>query len=100
MHPSIRVLGKSLVANLLPTALFEPALELAAVKELFSTFVRVVGIENHNYCNRTCAFCPNAFIDRRPQNGIMEDALYERILHDPAGILYKPALIWPPYQQP
>src|SRR2546427_360669 len=73
MHPTIRVLGKSLVANLLPTALFHPALELAEVKELFSTFVRVVEIENHSYCNRTCAFCPNAFIDRGSQNLIKDE---------------------------
>ncbi len=100
MYPTIRVLGKSLVANLLPTALFKPALELAAVKELFSTFVRVVEIENHSYCNRTCAFCPNAFIDRRSQNVIMEDALYERILDDLAGIRYKQTLIWSRYHEP
>src|ERR1700758_4633894 len=100
MHPTIRVLGKSLVANLLPTTLLEPTLELVEVKKLFSAFVRVVEIENHSYCNRTCAFCPNSFIDRRSQNLLMEDSLFERILDDLASIGYKQSLIWSRYHEP
>lgn len=100
MNPAIRILGKSLVANLLPATLFEPQLDLDTVKELFSTFVRVVEIENHSYCNRTCAFCPNAFIDRRSGNMLMEDALYERIVDDLASIGYRQSLVWSRYHEP
>jgi hypothetical protein len=100
MGDILRVLSKSVVANLLPPQVFDPQADLATVRELFSTFVRVVEIENHSYCNRVCPFCPNSFLDRRSQNFLMEDSLYSRILYDLAGIDYSQALVWSRYHEP
>lgn len=100
MTDILRVLSKSLVANLLPPQVLDPQADLATLRALFSTFVRVVEIENHSYCNRVCSFCPNSFIDRRSQNVLMQDSLYNRILDDLAGIEYSQALVWSRYHEP
>ncbi|HWQ03075.1 MAG TPA: radical SAM protein, partial [Candidatus Nitrosotenuis sp.] len=68
--------------------------------QLFALYVRVVEIENHSYCNRTCSFCPNAFIDRRSENILMADALFEKLLTDLASIGYSQSLIWSRYHEP
>jgi Radical SAM superfamily len=100
MNSTLRILGKAAVANLLPASLFDSSIGLESVRELFSAFVRVVEIENHSYCNRTCAFCPNAFIDRRSQNVLMTNELFERILDDLASIDYSQSLVWSRYHEP
>jgi hypothetical protein len=100
MHRLARVLGKSVVANLLPPALFDAQAGDAAVRKLFSLYVRVVEIENHSYCNRTCSFCPNAFLDRRSRNVLMADSLYDKILADLESIGYGQSLVWSRYHEP
>jgi hypothetical protein len=100
MHRLLRVLAKSLVANLLPPALFDAQADKATVRRLFALYVCVVEIENHSYCNRTCSFCPNAFIDRRSENILMSDALFDKLLADLASIGYSQSLIWSRYHEP
>lgn len=100
MADILRVLSKSVVANLLPPEVSDPQADLATLRGLFSTFVRVVEIENHSYCNRVCPFCPNSFLDRRSQNVLMLDSLYNRILDDLASIEYNQALVWSRYHEP
>ncbi len=95
-----RILLKSLVANLLPPALFDPGADRATVRRLFSSFVRVVEIEAHSYCNRVCWFCPNKTIDRRGSPLVMQDAVYHKILADLASIAYRGTLIWSRYHEP
>lgn len=100
MRDLLKVLGKSVAANLLPVEAFDAAASLDSVRELFSTFVRIVEIENHSYCNRVCPFCPNVFLDRRSQNILMEDGLFTRILDDLASISYNQVLVWARYHEP
>ncbi|HEV2489436.1 MAG TPA: radical SAM protein [Candidatus Acidoferrales bacterium] len=95
-----KILAKSALANLLPAELFDPQVDLTTSRELFSLFVRMVEIENHSYCNRTCWFCPNAQLDRRSGNTLMQPSVYEKILLDLQSIDYSQTLSWSRYHEP
>jgi hypothetical protein len=96
----LKILAKSAFANLLPREVFDHKADMGTVRELFRTYVRVVEIENHSYCNRTCWFCPNAQIDRHSDNILMADAVYDRILGDLESISYSQTLAWSRYHEP
>ncbi|OFW16278.1 MAG: hypothetical protein A3F70_03700 [Acidobacteria bacterium RIFCSPLOWO2_12_FULL_67_14] len=96
----MRNLGKSFVANTLPADLFRADIDDETVRGLFRRYVRQVEIENHNYCNRTCSFCPNAQLDRRSTTQLMTDELFEKILSALEGIRYDQMFIWARYHEP
>ncbi len=100
LNKALKILAKSAFANMLPREVFDYEADMATSRELFQTYVRVVEIENHSYCNRTCWFCPNAQIDRHSENILMADAVYEKILGDLESIEYSQALIWSRYHEP
>ena len=100
LNYALKILAKSAFANLLPAAVFDPAADVSTVRELFSTYVRIVEIENHSYCNRTCWFCPNAQIDRHSGNILMTDSVYEKILRDLESLDYAQTLVWSRYHEP
>lgn len=100
LNNALKILAKSAFANLLPREVFDPKADMGTVQELFRTYVRVVEIENHSYCNRTCWFCPNAQIDRHSDNVLLADAVYETILRDLESIGYSQALVWSRYHEP
>lgn len=93
-------LAKSLFVNSFPTDLLRSDTPIERVKTLFKTYVAVVEIENHSYCNRTCWFCPNVFLDRRSANHIMPDEVYQKIIGDLASIQYEKLVIWSGYNEP
>ena len=67
---------------------------------LFKNSVRFVEIEIHSYCNRTCAHCPNTFLDRRSRKIPMEPALYSSIIDDLASIDYSDVIWYSRYNEP
>ncbi|MGD0221709.1 MAG: radical SAM protein [Terriglobia bacterium] len=96
----LKNLAKASLANLLPREVFDREADMGTLRELFGTYVRVVEIENHSYCNRTCWFCPNAQIDRHSGNILMADSVYDKILYDLESISYSQALVWSRYHEP
>lgn len=88
-----------IVINGLDDDLFSPALPRARAVELFKKYIDDVELENHSYCNRTCWFCPNSFIDRRSHNVFMSDAVYNKILVNLAEIAYSGTLEWSGYAE-
>jgi len=68
--------------------------------ELFKASVRIVEVEISSYCNRTCSFCPNFFIDRRSAQNYMSDPLFERILEQLASIDYNGSFRVHRYNEP
>ena len=81
-YKSARLVGKAVYANTLPDDLLTSEMSIERAKDPFARYVDLVEIENHNYCNRTCWFCPNVSIDRRSANHLMSDALFEQIISD------------------
>lgn len=69
-------------------------------RHLFSHSVQQIEIETHSYCNRTCWFCPNSYIDRRSANHRMDEALYLRIMADLASIRYRGSITFSRYEEP
>jgi hypothetical protein len=93
------VLTKAAFVNLLPPQLVDDTLSIEGVRDLFARFVDQVEIENHNFCNRICWFCPNSFIDRRSQLRLMSDGVYGKIVDGLAEIDYDGNLTWSRYHE-
>lgn len=93
------VLTKAAFVNLLPPQLVDDTLPIEQARGLFARFVDQVEIENHNFCNRICWFCPNSFIDRRTQLRLMKDAVFEKIIGALAEIDYDGNLTWSRYHE-
>jgi len=100
MQEILRSLLQSLFVNSLPAELLQSDTPVERVRTLFKTYVDLVEIENHSYCNRTCWFCPNKFLDRRGPNHIMPDAVFNKIIGDLASIEYSKELLWGGYCEP
>ena len=95
----IRNAAKAFTANTLPSSLFRRDIDTATARALFRRYVRQVEIENHNYCNRTCWFCPNTRFDRRSTTQLMTDEVFEKILAGLESIDYDQTLIWSRYHE-
>jgi len=93
------VLTKAAFVNLLPPQLVDDTLPIEQARGLFARFVDQVEIENHNFCNRICWFCPNSFIDRRTQLRLMKDVVFEKIIGALAEIDYDGNLTWSRYHE-
>jgi hypothetical protein len=93
------VLTKAAFVNLLPPQLVDDALPIEQVRRLFAQFVDQVEIENHDFCNRVCWFCPNSFIDRRSRLRLMKDGVFEKIIGALAEIDYNRNLVWSRYHE-
>ena len=79
---------------------FRPIDNLEAAKSLFKHSVNLVEIEAFSYCNRTCWFCPNSFIDRRSTNIYMPEAIHIAILEQLAEIDYDGKISYSRYNEP
>ncbi len=96
----IKNCSKAAYINLLPSELLEKTTSIEVTKSLFSHYVQVVELENHNYCNRICWFCPNAFLDRRKKIEILPQEIFESIINDLASIDFRQTLVWSMYHEP
>ena len=93
------VLTKAAFVNLLPPQLVDDTLPVEKSRDLFARFVDQVEIENHNFCNRICWFCPNSFIDRRTNLRLMQDGVFEKIISALSEIDYDGNLTWSRYHE-
>ena len=93
------VLTKAAFVNLLSPQLVDDKLSIERARGLFARFVDQVEIENHNFCNRVCWFCPNSFIDRRSQLRLMSDGVYGKIVEALTEIDYDGNLTWSRYHE-
>ena len=93
------LLTKAAFVNVLPAELVDDNVSIGQARELFARFVDQVEIENHNFCNRICWFCPNSYIDRRSRLRLMTDGLFTKILSDLAEIDYDGNLTWSRYHE-
>ncbi len=96
----LRTFLRLAAANALPQRLLSKDVDIATARRLFRQYVKIVNIENHSYCNRTCSFCPNSFIDRHSKNIRLDPVVYRKILGDLAAIGFDQALIWGGYHEP
>ena len=79
---------------------FEPLDDPERQKRLFARSVRLVEVEVHSFCNRTCWFCPNSFIDRRSERRYLDEAVWLRLLADLEGIRYRGIFTFSRYCEP
>ena len=63
------------------------------------TNLRMVEIEIHSYCNRTCSWCPNKYINRKIKK-ILPKTNYTNILNELKSIDYKGTISYSRYNEP
>ncbi|MFY9609937.1 MAG: radical SAM/SPASM domain-containing protein [Blastocatellia bacterium] len=67
---------------------------------LVRTHVELIEVETTSYCNRTCSFCPNSFIDRRSTQSTMPESAWEAILGGLRLVEYDGTFVWSRYSEP
>lgn len=67
---------------------------------LFQRHVALIEVETTSYCNRTCSFCPNSFIDRRSEKQLMPEACWQTILADIRAVDFTGSFHWSRYSEP
>lgn len=79
---------------------FKNIITLEEKKDLFKEMVTLIEIEPHSYCNRTCWFCPNSFIDRKTNINFMDLEILTQLLKDLASINYSNKISFTRYSEP
>ena len=78
----------------------DPERSPGAKRALFKRNVRMVELEPHAYCNRTCSFSPNSTIDRRTPTTRLDAGLFNRILGELHEIDYDGVVRFARYSEP
>ena len=91
---------KALYNNLLPEDLFRTDISIERAEQLFRIYVDSVEIETHSYCNRTCWFCPNSFIDRRSKNIRLSLDVLKKIAVNLSSVEYDGRIVFSGYNEP
>ena len=85
----------------IPSGLFSPeTLSWQEKAQVFTTLVKLIEFEPHAFCNRTCQFCPNSFIDRQKNHTVFDMALFQRIIIELAQLGYKQTIKFSRYCEP
>lgn len=69
-------------------------------KRYFKKLVNHIDIELYSYCNRTCWFCPNSFLERKNHKEFLDPSLYTTLLQDLASITYDGCISFNGYSEP
>ena len=73
--------------------------DLESMKAILSNCLRQVEIEVTSYCNRTCSFCPNSYLDRKSVKHFMDEGLYNSIINQLSSFNYSKSLIYARYSE-
>lgn len=69
-------------------------------KKTFKKNITSIDIELHSYCNRTCWFCPNSFIDRKKNNQYFDKNIFTSMMEDLSLINYDNYISFNGYSEP
>ncbi len=84
----------------MPSELFKTDISIETTRRLFKEYINTVELENHNYCNRVCWFCPNSKVDRHTNITIMNEAIFNKIVGSLKEINYNGRVLWSLYHEP
>lgn len=62
--------------------------------------IRLLEIELFSFCNRTCTFCPNHFIDRISDNKILDKNLFKKLIQELKDKEYSGVISFSRYCEP
>ena len=74
--------------------------ELQDSRKTFKNNILFIDIELQSYCNRTCWFCPNSFIDRKKNNLYLDRDIFTSIMKDLSLINYDNYISFNGYSEP
>ncbi|HKW09750.1 MAG TPA: radical SAM protein, partial [Gemmatimonadaceae bacterium] len=67
---------------------------------LAKNYLELIEVETVSYCNRTCSFCPNQFIDRRSEKHVMPEHAWQTVLTGLRELDYDGTFVWSRYSEP
>jgi len=62
--------------------------------------IRLLEIELHSQCNRTCGWCPNYFIDRKSYNKFLDDNVFNSLITELKNNLFNGYISFSRYNEP
>jgi len=62
--------------------------------------VRLIELEIHSYCNRTCLWCPNSYIDRHSSKINMDERLFKSIIDELSDLSFNKVISFSRYNEP
>ena len=62
--------------------------------------IRLVEIELFSFCNRTCSFCPNSFIDRHTDNHLLDIHSFKKVIQELGEVNYSNYIAFSRYNEP
>src|SRR5262245_60456183 len=68
--------------------------------DLFRKRVEIIEVETTSYCNRTCSFCPNSFLDRITEKRSMPEFVWKTILDGLREVRFDGSFVWSRYSEP
>jgi radical SAM protein with 4Fe4S-binding SPASM domain len=71
-----------------------------AKRRAFKDSVSYIEFETSSMCNRVCHYCPNAQVDRRSHNIIMDEAVFNKVIGELAEIDYDHIINMSGYNEP
>jgi len=80
--------------------LFQVVPDEETAKKLFKENVDTVELGISSYCNRTCSYCPNSFVDRKSAEIQMSDELFDNVMHQLKKIDYAETITIHRYNEP
>jgi hypothetical protein len=79
---------------------FSRSLSRTDAVDLFARFVEQIEVETTSFCNRTCSFCPNSFIDRRSEHLAMPEPAWGAIVAGLGEVRFRGTFVWSRYSEP
>lgn len=80
--------------------LFQEVSDIEIAKKLFKENVDTVEIGISSFCNRTCSYCPNSFVDRKSVDHQMTDQLFDSIVRQLKEVDYSKTITIHRYNEP
>ena len=79
---------------------YNPFLEKKDKKDIFKKNIQMIEFEPNSYCNRTCSFCPNSFLDRINNKQSFDFKVYKSIISSLQEINYSGWIRFARYSEP
>lgn len=69
-------------------------------QRIFKQNIKLIEFEPHAFCNRTCSFCPDSFLDRKHNKTILDFEIFKKVIRDLALINYDQFIRFARYSEP
>ena len=95
-----RQVYNSIYGNFFSYSVFQENITPFDKRRAFKDSVHYIEFETSSMCNRVCHYCPNALVDRRSHNTIMDGDIFTKVISELAEISYDKLINLSGYNEP